>query len=151
MVVCVGVSAAQPETQSSSSPQSAAPVPQGRSTKPANHGRLELDQYLDSIAAQFEANRAAAVAAIHTRAQAEARQAKVRAQILSLIGAFPIRTPLNAKVVGETPADGFRIRKVLFESQPKFYVTALLYVPDDQPTGGKRAADSHDARPRGQR
>ena len=38
---------------------------------------------------KYEANRAAAVAAIHTRAQAEARQAKVRAQILSLIGALP--------------------------------------------------------------
>ena len=117
-----------------------ATAPEGRAANPANQGRLALDQYFDSIAAQFEANRSAAVAAIHTRGQAEARQAKVRAQILSLIGAFPIRTPLNAKVVGETPADGFRIRKVLFESQPKFYVTALLYVPDGQPTGGKRAA-----------
>lgn len=126
--------------QPSSSPQSAASTPQARAADPANRGRLELDQYLDGLAAQFESNRAAGVAAIHTRAQAEARQVKVRAQILSLIGAFPERTPLNAKVVGETPADGFRIRKVLFESQPKFYVTALLYVPDDQAAGGKRAA-----------
>ncbi len=117
-----------------------ATAPEGRAANPANQGRLALDQYLDGIAAQFEANRSAAVAAVHTRAQAEARQAKVHAQILSLIGALPARTPLDAKVVGETPADGFRIRKVLFESQPKFYVTALLYVPDGQPASGKRAA-----------
>ena len=115
-------------------------APDTGADNPANQGRLELDQYLDGIAAQFEASRAAAVAAIHTRAQAEARQAKVRAQILSLIGALPERTPLNAKIVGETQAEGFRIRKVLFESQPNFFVTALLYVPDGAAPGAKRAA-----------
>ncbi len=134
-VLCAGLACAQ-----AAPPQNAASSQSARATNPANQGRLQLDQYLDSLAAQFEANRATAVAAIHTRAQAEARQAKVRGQILSLIGAFPQRTPLNAKVMGETPADGFRIRKVLFESQPKFYVTALLYVPDGRAADGKRGA-----------
>jgi hypothetical protein len=129
-----GFAAAQASTQSYS-PQAVASTPQARTTNPANQGRLELDQYLDGIAAQFEANRAARVAAIQTRAQAQARQVKVRAQILSLIGALPVRTPLNARVVGETQADGFRIRKLIFESQPNFYVTALLYVPDGQAAG----------------
>lgn len=122
------------------SPQATASAPQSRSADPANQGRLALDQYLDKLAAQFEANRSAAVSAIHTRAQAEARQAKVRAQVLSLIGALPARTPLNAKVVGETQADGFRIRKILYQSQPDFYVTALLYIPDGRPAGKRRAA-----------
>jgi cephalosporin-C deacetylase-like acetyl esterase len=101
---------------------------------------LQLDLYLDGIAQQYAASRSSAVAAIHTREQAQARQANVRSQILSLIGAFPERTPLHAKVVGETQADGFRIRKVLFESQMNFFVTALLYVPDGEAPGGKRAA-----------
>ena len=135
LVSCACIGAAQPSAQSSASPQTAAPAPRGRAANPANAGRLQLEQYLDGIAAQDEANRAAAVAAIHTRAQAEARQAKVRAQVLSLIGALPERTPLNAKVVGETQADGFRIRKVIFESQPNFFVTALLYVPDGEAPG----------------
>ena len=116
--------------------QTASPAPRNRAANPANQGRLQLDQFLDGIAAQYEASRASQLPQIHTRAQAEARQAKVRSQILSLIGAFPERTPLNAKVLGETQADGFRIRKVLFESQPKFFVTALLYVPD----GDRQAA-----------
>ena len=42
-----------------------------------------------------------------------------------------MQTPLNAKVMGETQMEGFRIEKVVYESQPKFYVTALLYVPED--------------------
>jgi cephalosporin-C deacetylase-like acetyl esterase len=99
-------------------------------TKQASLGRAQLVQYLDSITASYTAARATEVAAIHTRAQAEARQAKVRQQILLLLGQLPQRTPLNAKVLGETQADGFRIRKVLFESQPGFPVTALLYLPD---------------------
>ena len=124
----------------------ATPATRARAANPANAGRIALDQYLDGIAAQYEASRAAQVAAIHTRAQAEARQARVRAQILSLIGALPERTPLDAKVVGETKvpgengAGGFLIRKVIFESQPNFFVTALLYVPDGESTGAKRAA-----------
>jgi cephalosporin-C deacetylase-like acetyl esterase len=111
---------------------------------PANRGRLQLDDFLDGIAAQDEASRASAVAAIHTREQAQARQVKVRSQILALIGAFPERTPLHAKVLGETNvagengAEGFRIQKLLFESQPNFFVTALLYVPDGDAPGGKR-------------
>ena len=143
-VSCAGMAVAQAGVQTSMSPsvpaQSAAAAPRARSVDPANAGRLQLDEYLDGIAAQDTTARATAVAAIHTRAQAVARQAKVRAQILSLIGAFPERTPLNAKVVGETQADGFRIRKVIFESQPSFFVTALLYVPDGNAPGGKRAA-----------
>ncbi len=137
---CVLLASANVAAQSAASPQSVPSAPRDRTANPADRGRLQLDQYLDGIAAQFESSRTAAVAAIHTRAQAEARQARVRSQILSLIGALPARTPLHAKVMGETPADGFRIRKVLFESQPNFYVTALLYVPDGQASGAKRAA-----------
>jgi len=124
--------------------QTTAPAARNRAANPANEGRLQLDHFLDGIAAQDEANRAGAVAAIRTRQQAEARQAKVRGEILALIGAFPERTPLHAKVLGETNvagengAEGFRIQKLLFESQPNFFVTALLYVPDGDAPGGKR-------------
>jgi cephalosporin-C deacetylase-like acetyl esterase len=103
-------------------------------------GRKALDEYLDGMAAKYEAQRAAAVAAIHTLVEAEARQQEVRSKILELIGALPERTPLDAKVLGETRADGFTIRKVLFYSQPNFPVTALLYVPEGAAPGGKRAA-----------
>jgi hypothetical protein len=139
-ISCAGFAAAQAAVQSPVPPQNAAPAPRGPAANPANVGRLQLDEYLDGIAAQYEASRAAAVADIHTRAQAEARQAKVRSQILSLLGGLPQRTPLHARLMGETQADGFRIRKLIFESQPDFFVTALLYVPFGEAAGGKRAA-----------
>ena len=72
----------------------------------------------------------AEIAGITTRAQAEQRQQEVRAKILDLMGGGFQRTPLNAQVLGSTQMDGFRIEKVVYESQPKFYVTALMYVPD---------------------
>jgi cephalosporin-C deacetylase-like acetyl esterase len=140
---CAAAAQAAPQAspQPSAAPQNSATAPRSRAANPANAGRVALEQYLDSLAVQYTATRAAAVAAIQTRAQAETRQAKVRSQLISLIGALPLRTPLNARVVGETQADGFQIRKVIFESQPRFFVTALLYLPNgSSPSGSKRAA-----------
>ena len=102
--------------------------------------RTALNQELDKAAAGFALQRSAIVAKIRTPADARARQAKVRAGLASLIGSFPERTPLDARVLGETKSDGFLIRKVIFESQPNFPVTALLYVPDMPSESGKHAA-----------
>ncbi|MGO8757271.1 MAG: acetylxylan esterase [Terracidiphilus sp.] len=131
---------AQTPTQAPAQPQAAPAAPPTQSANPASEGRRQLNDSLDGIASRDEASRAAAVASIATRAQAEARQAKVRSQVLSLIGTLPERTPLNARFMGEAQGDGFRIRKVIFESQPGFFVTALLYVPVSEAAGGKRAA-----------
>jgi dienelactone hydrolase len=109
----------------------AAPAPaRPDPNSPSNIGRTQLTQYLDDIAAKETAARRATIASITTRALAEARQREVRAKILTLIGGLPEKTPLNAKVLGTTQADGFRIEKILYESQPNFPVTALLYLPD---------------------
>jgi cephalosporin-C deacetylase-like acetyl esterase len=99
----------------------------------ANIGRTQLTNYLDDIAAKETAARRTTIAAIATRSQAEARQREVRKKILTLIGGLPEKTPLNAKVLGSTQAEGFRIEKILYQSQPNFPVTALLYLPDKGP------------------
>ena len=121
-------------------PAQAAAAPQSRAANPADAGRRRLDLYLDRIAARDLQKRAAGVAQIHTRAQAEARQAMVRRRILALLGSLPGRTPLHPQILGETRAGGFTIRKVLFQSQPDFPVTALLYLPSGQTAGKKRPA-----------
>jgi cephalosporin-C deacetylase-like acetyl esterase len=110
-------------------------IPKMDPSSPANAGRAQLTRYLDDIAASQLAARRIAVASIHTRQQAEARQREVRASILKLIGGLPQRTPLHAKSLGVTQADGYRIEKILYESQPNFPVTALLYLPEAQPAG----------------
>ncbi len=100
---------------------------------PSGIGRTQLTNYLNDIAAKETATRRTTIAALTTRAQAEARQREVRKKILTLIGGLPEKTPLNAKVLGTTQADGFRIEKILYESQPNFPVTALLYLPNAKP------------------
>jgi hypothetical protein len=117
-----------------------APATRPDPLSPANIGRTEVVSALNHLAAQDLQERQAAVAAISTKAQAEARQAEVRKRLLALLGGLPERSPLNARTLGVTQDDGFRIEKVLFESQSGFPVTALLYLPDHQPAGVKLPA-----------
>ena len=107
-----------------------AAVPVMKAVAPEQAGRAALTAYLNGLAVRETAQRRAKVAAITTRAQAQTRQRDVRAKILKLLGPLPGGTALNAQVTGSTTLDnGVRVDKVVFESQPKFYVTALLYTP----------------------
>jgi dienelactone hydrolase len=49
---------------------------------------------------------------------------------LDAIGGLPDRTPLNARVTGKIVRKGFAVEKVIFESRPKHFVTAALFMPD---------------------
>ena len=62
--------------------------------------------------------------------QLAAWQKRTRAACLDALGGFPERSPLNARITGTVAKEGYRIEKVLFESRPGFYVTALLFMPD---------------------
>ena len=71
-------------------------------------------------------------------------------KLLRMLGGLPsTRTPLNAQITGRIQMAGFRIEKLIFESLPGIFVTALVYVPD----GGRRAASggAGGLRPLGQR
>jgi pimeloyl-ACP methyl ester carboxylesterase len=58
-------------------------------------------------------------------------QGELRRKVLAMLGGLPDRrTPLHPRITGTIPMDGFHIEKVIFESLPGIYVTALLYVPD---------------------
>ena len=57
------------------------------------------------------------------------RRQYVREHILQAIGDLPERTPLNPRVVATVERQGYRIEKIVFESQPNFFVPANLYLP----------------------
>jgi cephalosporin-C deacetylase-like acetyl esterase len=107
---------------------------------PISSGRAELNQALNTEAASFTAARRVELNRITTFAAARKRQILVRKTILRLIGGLPERTPLHAEVLGNTDFSGFHIEKVIFESQPGFYVTALLYLPSAGRKGQKYPA-----------
>ena len=69
------------------------------------------------------------LASIHSMAKMQERASVVRARVWELIGGEPERTPLNPRVTGTVDRDQYRIEKVVFESFPKVYVTANLYLP----------------------
>ena len=61
-------------------------------------------------------------------------QQELRQVLLARLGGLPTRkTPLNPRVTGRVAMDGFHIEKVIFQSLPGIYVTALLYLPHEGP------------------
>jgi dienelactone hydrolase len=97
--------------------------------KPLNRfPRMVQEYFVQRVRAVDRANRHA-IAALRTRADAEAYVAAVRKKIALSFGAFPPKTPLNARITGRVDRDAYQIEHVLFESRPGFLVTANLYVP----------------------
>jgi cephalosporin-C deacetylase-like acetyl esterase len=62
-------------------------------------------------------------------------QANLRQKLLQMIGGLPSeKSDLHARVTGTLPRDGYSIEKLIFESLPGIYVTALVYAPADRNT-----------------
>jgi dienelactone hydrolase len=74
--------------------------------------------------------RDAEIADLHTKEDWIARQKKVTETLLKIVGPFPEKTPLNAKITGTLQKDGYRIEKILYESIPHYYVTGCMFIPD---------------------
>ncbi len=59
-------------------------------------------------------------------------QREIEQRLLEMLGGLPKeRTPLHPRITGKIQMDGFHIEKLIFESLPRVFVTALVYVPDD--------------------
>jgi Acetyl xylan esterase (AXE1) len=75
--------------------------------------------------------RRARLAGIRTERELLAYQAELRTKLLRMLGGLPAaRTPLNPQTTGRIKMDGFHIEKLIFESLPGIFVTALVYVPE---------------------
>ncbi|MGH9505106.1 MAG: alpha/beta hydrolase family protein [Terriglobales bacterium] len=60
-------------------------------------------------------------------------QGELRQNLLTMLGGLPAtKTPLRPRITGRIQMDGFHIEKLVFESLPGIYVTALVYVPEDK-------------------
>lgn len=92
---------------------------------------------LQQVHQQYAPRRLALDAALTSAAGTQAYRDSARARFRRVLGPLPVRTPLRARVVGTVPQAGFRIEKVIYESQPHHRVTANLYVPDGK---GRRPA-----------
>jgi dienelactone hydrolase len=57
------------------------------------------------------------------------RQAWVRRTFWQLAGGMPERTPLNLRTAGGFERAGYRVEKLVYESQPGLFIPANLYIP----------------------
>lgn len=88
-------------------------------------------KWMDGIAQKQLQQREKTIASIRTVADAEQRKRYVRAKILELIGGLPrYDGPLNARVTGALHQPGYVIEKLIFESFPRYYITANVYRPE---------------------
>jgi pimeloyl-ACP methyl ester carboxylesterase len=91
-------------------------------------------KYQTEIAWRRDEQRRATWESVGTEQDLLTLQEHMREELLSMLGGLPLeKTPLNARVTGQIQMAGFHIEKVIFESIPRVYVTALVYVPDDGP------------------
>jgi pimeloyl-ACP methyl ester carboxylesterase len=59
-------------------------------------------------------------------------QHELRQKLLQMIGGLPaVKTDLHPVITGKIQMNGFAIEKLVFQSLPGVYVTALVYVPND--------------------
>ena len=89
----------------------------------------DLERYLVRLANDARGRRKRVIDAISTRQEVLDRQKMVVAELWKMLGGPLDRTPINARVTGTVQRPGYRIEKVRFESRPRLYVTANLYVP----------------------
>lgn len=67
-------------------------------------------------------------------------QGVVKKKLLEVVGPFPERTPLNPKITKTLHKDTYKVENIIFESQPQFYVTASIFIPNRKTTTGKLPA-----------
>ena len=89
----------------------------------------DLERYLVRLTSDARARRKQVIDAISTPQAIRDRQKAVTEQVWTMLGGPLERTPLNPRVTGGVERPGYRIEKVIFESRPRLYVTANLYVP----------------------
>jgi dienelactone hydrolase len=93
-------------------------------------GKNMLVHHLNRQAFSYLDERDREIAELKTSEDWTARQKKVKEVLMKLVGPFPGKTPLNARITGIVKKDGYRIEKVIYESIPDFLVTACLFIPD---------------------
>ena len=96
-----------------------------------NPGSLLIHHLTRQAEALYE-KRDDEIAKLKTKEDWKRRQENVRSKLMELVGPFPQRTSLNARITGTIKQKGYRIEKIVFEAMPDYYVTGCLYVPDGE-------------------
>jgi len=89
-------------------------------------------QYQAEQAWQEDQDRVKAWDAIHDQRELLKTQSALRQELLQMIGGLPaVKTDLYPQITGRIQMEGFSVEKLIFQSLPGVYVTALVYLPQD--------------------
>ena len=91
--------------------------------------RRMMQEYLDDQAQAMFERRRLRYESLKTPEDIAQYQTDMRAFFVDALGGFPERTPLNVQHVGSGSREDFRYEKIIYESQPGYFVTAILYLP----------------------
>jgi pimeloyl-ACP methyl ester carboxylesterase len=117
-------------------PQAAtAPPPQDFVVLPAPPSGPQITPYLKyqtELAWRQDETRQRLWSSVRNEHDLLSLQDQLRRKLLAMLGGLPtIKTPLHPRITGRIQMEGFHIEKLVFESLPGIYVTALVYVPED--------------------
>jgi cephalosporin-C deacetylase-like acetyl esterase len=110
--------------------------------------KANVHQQLLDLAARQQEQRRARFAAVRSKADLDALQRSLRETFLRLLGGLPERPPtLPVRNLGQIEADDYVIEKLVYESLPGYFVSALLYRPKkvDAPAPGVLSPCGHSA------
>ncbi len=88
-----------------------------------------LPDYLSGLARQAYEVRQDELSLLTNLEAIRKRQKWVVETFWKLVGGRPEQTPLNPRVTGQIERSGYRVDKVVYESQPGVFVSANLYIP----------------------
>lgn len=100
----------------------------GNSQKFEN-AKSSLFNYYSDKAFYYLDKREKEIAQLKTLDDWQERQQNMKEILNKTVGPFPAKTPLNAVITGTVQKPGYRIEKIVFESQPRFYVTSAMFIP----------------------
>ncbi|GAB2533248.1 alpha/beta hydrolase family protein [Rufibacter soli] len=78
----------------------------------------------------YDARREKIAKALASPEGVKSYQAEVKKEFLRVLGPFPEKQALNAKVTKVIKQKGVRVENLIYESRPNHHVTANLYVPE---------------------
>jgi cephalosporin-C deacetylase-like acetyl esterase len=88
-----------------------------------------LRHYIKKLRDAAESEREGLIRSVKTPGEMSKYQAETRSRLQAIVGDFPVRTPLNAKIAGRLDRGDYIVENLIFESRPRYYVTANVYVP----------------------
>jgi hypothetical protein len=88
-----------------------------------------LYHYIADQAYDLLALRSGKIAKLTSLSDWQQRQKWISETLLDIVGPFPEKTPLNARILRTIERDSFRVEHIVYESQPGFFVTSSLFIP----------------------